>query len=49
MVALVLAIVSALPAYFAFLENADRVIVNNLLPPGSAGLISAKVMQFSRR
>ena len=49
MVALVLAIVSALPAYFAFLENADRVIVNNLLPPGSAGLISAKVMKFSRR
>lgn len=49
MVALVLAIVSALPAYFAFLENADRLLVNNLLPPGSAGLISARVMQFSRR
>lgn len=49
MVALVLAIVSALPSFFAFIENADRMIVNNLLPPGSAGIISTKVMQYSRR
>jgi membrane protein len=49
MVALVLAIVSALPSFFAFIDNSDRMIANNLLPPGSAGVISAKVMQYSRR
>lgn len=49
MVALVLAIVSALPSFFAFIDNSDRMIANNLLPPGSAGIISAKVMQYSRR
>ncbi|MDQ5879285.1 MAG: rane protein [Pseudomonadota bacterium] len=48
-VALVLAIVSALPSFFAFIDNSDRMIANNLLPPGSAGVISAKVMQYSRR
>lgn len=49
LVALVLAIVSAFPTFAVYVDHVDQMLVNHLLPPGSAGLISGKLMQFSRR
>lgn len=46
---LVLAIVSAFPAFKTFVDQADGLLVAHLLPAGSAGLISTKILQFSRR
>lgn len=47
--ALLLALVSAVPAFAGFAEQLDRLLVAHLLPAGSAGLISGKILQFSRR
>jgi membrane protein len=47
--ALLLAIASAFPAYATYVDHVDRMLVNHLLPPGSAGLIAGKIFQFSRR
>jgi membrane protein len=46
---LLLAIASAFPAFKAFLDHVDNLLVAHLLPAGSAGLISGKIFQFSRR
>lgn len=46
---LMLAIVSAFPAFKAFVDHVDNLLVAHLLPPASAGLISGKILQFSRR
>lgn len=46
---LMLAIVSAFPAFKDFVDHVDHLLVAHLLPPGSAGLISDKILQFSRR
>ncbi|MDX9706448.1 MAG: YihY family inner membrane protein [Azospira sp.] len=47
--ALVLALVSAFPAFASFVEHVDRLLVAHLLPAGSAGLIADRIVQFSRR
>jgi membrane protein len=46
---LVLAAVSVFPAFKAFVDHIDQMLVAHLLPSGSAGLISTKILQFSRR
>lgn len=46
---LMLAIASAFPAFKAFIDHVDNLLVAHLLPAGSAGLISGKIFQFSRR
>lgn len=47
--ALVLALVSAFPAFASFVEHIDRLLVAHLLPAGSAGLIADRILHFSRR
>lgn len=47
--ALILALVSAFPAFASFVDHVDKLLVAHLLPAGSAGLISGKLLQFSRR
>ncbi|MBI2306020.1 MAG: YihY family inner membrane protein [Rhodocyclales bacterium] len=47
--ALILALVSAFPAFANFVDHVDKLLVAHLLPAGSAGLISGKLLQFSRR
>lgn len=47
--ALLLAVVSVVPAFAGFAEQLDRLLVSHLLPAGSAGLISGKILQFSRK
>ena len=47
--ALMLAFVSAFPNFTIYVEHVDRMLVAHLLPSGSAGLISGKIFQFSRR
>lgn len=46
---LLLAIASAFPAFKAFIDHVDNLLIAHLLPAGSAGLISGKIFQFSRR
>ncbi|MFC5300459.1 YihY family inner membrane protein [Azospira restricta] len=47
--ALILAMVSAVPAFASFVDHVDKLLVAHLLPAGSAGLISGKLLQFSKR
>lgn len=47
--ALMLALVSAFPAFSGFVDQLDRLLVAHLLPAGSAGIISGKLLQFSKR
>lgn len=46
---LVLAFVSAFPSFKVVVDQIDQFFVTHLLPAGSAGLISGKILQFSRR
>lgn len=46
---LMLAIASAFPAFSTFVNQIDTMLVTHLLPASSAGLISGKILQFSRR
>ncbi len=49
LVALILAFVSVFPAFASFVDHVDKLLVTHLLPPGSAGLISGKLLLFSQR
>jgi len=49
MAALALAFASAFPAFSSFVDHVDKLLVAHLLPAGAAGLISGKLLHFSRR
>lgn len=47
LVALMLSLVSAAPFFSSFVDQFDQYLVHNLLPSGSAGMISKYLLQFS--
>lgn len=47
--ALVLGLVSLFPEFSIFVDQLDKLLVDHLLPAGSGGLISRKILQFSAR
>lgn len=49
LVALLLSMVAAAPFFAGFIEQLDQYVVRNLLPSGSAGMISAYILQFSQK
>lgn len=48
LVALVLSLVAALPAFQGLVDQFDRYLVRNLLPERSAGLIAGYILEFSK-
>lgn len=47
--ALMLAIVSLVPTFSAYVDHIEGLLVTHLLPPGSAKLISGRILQYSHR